>query len=146
MKYYLLISTYGANIKAFGHIANMKMTGISEFENSARQVFLLYIEIAAILFHPFLDIVHCLPAGLTVKFEMEERTPAMSQSGTVKFFNTEKGFGFITPEDGGKDVFVHISAVQASGMESLTENQQITFETEPDNRGKGPKAINIQVA
>lgn len=70
----------------------------------------------------------------------------MAQSGTVKFFNTEKGFGFITPEDGGKDVFVHISAVQASGMESLTENQQITFETEPDNRGKGPKAINIQAA
>jgi len=70
----------------------------------------------------------------------------MSQTGTVKFFNTEKGFGFITPEDGGKDVFVHISAVQASGMEGLTENQKITFETEPDNRGKGPKAINIQVA
>ena len=68
----------------------------------------------------------------------------MSQTGTVKFFNTEKGFGFITPEDGGKDVFVHISAVQASGMETLAENQKISFETEPDNRGKGPKAINIQ--
>lgn len=70
----------------------------------------------------------------------------MSQSGTVKFFNIDKGFGFITPEDGGKDVFVHISALQASGMESLAENQQITFETEPDNRGKGPNAINIQAA
>lgn len=68
----------------------------------------------------------------------------MSQSGSVKFFNSEKGFGFITPDDGGKDVFVHISAVQASGMEGLTENQKITFETEPDNRGKGPKAINIK--
>lgn len=70
----------------------------------------------------------------------------MSQTGTVKFFNTEKGFGFITPEDGGKDVFVHISAVQASGLESLSENQKISFETEPDNRGKGPKAVNIQAA
>lgn len=68
----------------------------------------------------------------------------MSQSGSVKFFNSEKGFGFITPDDGGKDVFVHISAVQASGMDGLTENQKITFETEPDNRGKGPKAINIK--
>jgi CspA family cold shock protein len=70
----------------------------------------------------------------------------MSQSGSVKFFNSEKGFGFITPDDGSKDVFVHISAVQASGLEGLTENQKITFETEPDNRGKGPKAINIQLA
>jgi len=73
-------------------------------------------------------------------------TEIMSQSGTVKFFNSEKGFGFITPDDGGKDVFVHISSVQASGMEGLAENQKITFETEPDNRGKGPKAINIQAA
>lgn len=70
----------------------------------------------------------------------------MSQSGSVKFFNSEKGFGFITPDDGSKDVFVHISSVQASGLEGLTENQKITFETEPDNRGKGPKAINIQLA
>lgn len=70
----------------------------------------------------------------------------MSQTGTVKFFNTEKGFGFITPDDGGKDIFVHISAVQASGMESLAENQKINFETEPDNRGKGPKAVNISAA
>ena len=65
-------------------------------------------------------------------------------NGTVKWFNTTKGFGFIAPENGGKDVFVHISAVQASGMEGLAENQKITFETEPDNRGKGPKAVNIQ--
>ena len=70
----------------------------------------------------------------------------MSQSGTVKFFNTEKGFGFITPDDGEKDVFVHISALQASGMESLSEDQKVTFDTEPDNRGKGPKAVNIQSA
>lgn len=63
--------------------------------------------------------------------------------GTVKFFNMDKGFGFVTPEDGGKDVFVHISAVQASGLDSLRENDKITFDTEPDQRGKGPKAVNI---
>lgn len=70
----------------------------------------------------------------------------MSQSGTVKFFNADKGFGFISPEDGSNDVFVHISALQASGMETLAEDQKVTFDTEPDNRGKGPKAINIKAA
>jgi CspA family cold shock protein len=48
--------------------------------------------------------------------------------GTVKWFNTEKGFGFIQPEDGGKDVFVHITAVQAAGLQTLKENQPISFE------------------
>ncbi|MFK7901797.1 MAG: cold-shock protein [Nitratireductor sp.] len=66
--------------------------------------------------------------------------------GTVKFFNMDKGFGFITPDDGGKDVFVHISAVQASGMDGLTENQKVNFETEEDMRGKGPKAVNLSAA
>jgi len=67
-------------------------------------------------------------------------------TGIVKFFNTTKGFGFITPDDGGKDVFVHISAVQASGMDGLTDGQRVSFETEPDKRGKGPKAVNLQMA
>ncbi|MCP1199856.1 cold-shock protein [Notoacmeibacter sp. MSK16QG-6] len=67
----------------------------------------------------------------------------MSQTGTVKFFNTEKGFGFITPEEGSTDVFVHISAVQASGLDTLSEGQKVSFETEPDRRGKGPKAVNL---
>jgi CspA family cold shock protein len=70
----------------------------------------------------------------------------MSMTGTVKFFNTDKGFGFITPEEGGKDVFVHISAVQASGMTTLSENQRVTFDTEDDRRGKGPKAVNLAAA
>lgn len=65
-------------------------------------------------------------------------------TGTVKFFNTTKGFGFIAPEDGSKDVFVHISAVQASGMETLNEGQKVTFDIEPDARG--PKAVNLQAA
>ena len=70
----------------------------------------------------------------------------MSQTGTVKFFNTDKGFGFIKPDDGGADIFVHISALQASGLTTLSENQKVSYETEPDRRGKGPKAVNLSIA
>jgi CspA family cold shock protein len=66
-------------------------------------------------------------------------------TGTVKFFNEDKGFGFITPDGGGTDIFVHISAVQASGVQSLREGQTVSYDTQPDNRGKGPKAVNIQL-
>lgn len=69
----------------------------------------------------------------------------MSQSGIVKFFNADKGYGFIKPDDGGPDIFVHITAVQASGLTGLSENQKVSYETEPDRRGKGPKAVNLQV-
>ncbi|MEL6747147.1 MAG: cold-shock protein [Pseudomonadota bacterium] len=65
--------------------------------------------------------------------------------GTVKFFDLEKGFGFITPDGGDKDVFVHISAVKQSGLEELQQGQRVSFDTEPDRRGKGPKAIELQV-
>ncbi|MBW9115715.1 cold-shock protein [Rhizobium cauense] len=65
--------------------------------------------------------------------------------GTVKFFNADKGFGFISPDGGGNDVFVHISALQASGIQSLRDGQKVSFDTEPDKRGKGPKAINLEV-
>lgn len=68
----------------------------------------------------------------------------MRQTGTVKFYNTQKGYGFITPDDGGKDVFVHVTAVEQSGIGSLNEGTRISFETEPDKRGKGPKAVNLQ--
>ncbi len=70
----------------------------------------------------------------------------MRQTGTVKFFNQTKGFGFITPDQGGNDVFVHITAVERSGLGTLDEGRRISFETEPDKRGKGPKAINLQAA
>jgi CspA family cold shock protein len=64
--------------------------------------------------------------------------------GTVKFFNTQKGYGFITPEDGSKDVFVHISAVERAGMRTLNEGQRVSFEIITE-RGK-QAAGNIQPA
>jgi CspA family cold shock protein len=63
--------------------------------------------------------------------------------GTVKFFNTTKGFGFIAPDDGSKDVFVHISAVQGSGMDTLSENQKVSFDTERGNDGR-VSAVNLK--
>lgn len=60
----------------------------------------------------------------------------MSTTGTVKFFNTTKGFGFIQPDDGSKDVFVHISAVERSGMQTLSENQKVEFDTERGRDGR----------
>jgi CspA family cold shock protein len=62
--------------------------------------------------------------------------------GTVKFFNSAKGYGFIAPEGGGKDVFVHATAVEAAGMRSLTEGQRVSFDVQPDARGV--KATNIK--
>ena len=70
----------------------------------------------------------------------------MAQTGTVKFFNADKGFGFITPDSGGGDIFVHASALERSGLRSLNDGDKVSFDTEPDNRGKGPKAVNIQMA
>ena len=64
--------------------------------------------------------------------------------GVTKFFNETKGFGFITPEDGSKDVFVHISAVERSDLGRLSEGQKVSFEIQSDPRG--PKAINLQSA
>ncbi|HEX8654248.1 MAG: cold shock protein [Sphingomonadales bacterium] len=66
-------------------------------------------------------------------------------TGTVKFFNTQKGFGFIAPEGGGNDAFVHISAVERAGMNSLVQDQRVSYELETDNRGK-TSAVNLQNA
>jgi len=76
--------------------------------------------------------------------EKEWEGTAMRQTGTVKFFNASKGFGFITPDDGGKDVFVHVTAVERSGISNMNDGMRITFDTEPDKRGKGPKAVDLQ--
>ena len=64
-------------------------------------------------------------------------------TGTVKFFNTTKGFGFIRPDDGSKDVFVHISAVEKSGLGSLSENQKVSFEVEKGRDGRS-SAVNLK--
>lgn len=64
-------------------------------------------------------------------------------TGIVKFFNTTRGFGFITRDDGDKDVFVHITSVKESGLETLEPGQKVTFDVEPDR--KGNKAVNIAV-
>ena len=66
-------------------------------------------------------------------------------TGTVKWFNAQKGYGFIQPEDGSKDVFVHISAVERSGIGNLHEGQRLNFEVERGNQGK-TSAVNLQQA
>ncbi|RYD48998.1 MAG: cold-shock protein [Sphingomonadales bacterium] len=63
--------------------------------------------------------------------------------GKVKFFNADKGYGFIAPEDGGNDSFVHISAVERAGMSTLQNDQRLSYEVETDNRGKA-SAVNLQ--
>jgi len=65
-------------------------------------------------------------------------------TGTVKFFNPTGGFGFITPDDGSKDVYVHISAVERSDLGDLTDGQKVSYEVQQDTRG--PKAVNLQSA
>jgi CspA family cold shock protein len=65
-------------------------------------------------------------------------------TGTVKWFNATKGFGFIAPDGGGKDVFVHVTAVQRAGLQSLSEGQRVTFDVVDDRKGK--KAENLVVA
>ncbi|WP_300575219.1 cold-shock protein [Phenylobacterium sp.] len=66
-------------------------------------------------------------------------------TGTVKWFNGQKGFGFITPDEGGPDVFVHISAVERAGLRTLNEGDKITFELERDRRSGKMAASNLQV-
>lgn len=66
-------------------------------------------------------------------------------SGTVKWFNAQKGYGFIQPDDGSKDVFVHISAVERAGLSSLNDGQKVTFDVERGQQGK-TFAVNLQVS
>jgi cold shock protein len=67
-------------------------------------------------------------------------------TGTVKFFNTTKGFGFIQPADGGKDVFVHASAIERSELTHLVEGQQVSFEVQRDQRSGKDAAVNLKSA
>ena len=67
-------------------------------------------------------------------------------NGVVKFFNTSKGFGFVQPEDGSKDVFLHVSALERAGIHGLNEGDKITFVLEDDRKGRGKQAGQIQKA
>ena len=68
------------------------------------------------------------------------------QKGTVKFYNEQKGYGFIQPDDGGKDVFVHATALERAGMRSLSEGQKVSFDTQQDRRTGKTAVNNIQAA
>ena len=67
-------------------------------------------------------------------------------TGTVKFFNTSKGYGFVSPEDGSKDVFVHVTALESAGIHGLNEGDKITFVLEDDSRGRGKQSAQIELA
>lgn len=69
----------------------------------------------------------------------------MRKTGMVKFFNHAKGYGFVSPEGGGKDVFVHITAVQKAGIPELAEGTKISFDIQDDSRGRGPQAVELQL-
>lgn len=69
----------------------------------------------------------------------------MRRFGSVKFFNRDKGFGFIAPEDGGRDVFVHISAVQRAGLPYLEDGMRLSFDVIDDQRGRGQQATSLQI-
>ena len=69
----------------------------------------------------------------------------MRITGTVKFFNTSKGFGFIQPETGGKDVFVHVTALEAAGLHAINEGDKVSFALEDDRRGRGQNAVQIEM-
>jgi CspA family cold shock protein len=81
------------------------------------------------------------PSAHVARAEPDDQGNSMT-IGTVKFFNTSKGFGFIAPEGGGKDVFVHVSALEAAGLRSLSEGQRVSFDIQPDARGA--KATNLK--
>lgn len=70
----------------------------------------------------------------------------MRQTGIIKFFNTQRGFGFITPDEGGKDIFVHVTALEQSGLTALDEGTRVSFDVQPDKRGRGPQAVNVSLS
>ncbi len=67
-------------------------------------------------------------------------------TGTVKFFNTSKGYGFVTPEDGSKDVFIHVTALESAGIHGLNEGDKITFVLEDDRQGRGKQVAQVELA
>jgi len=81
--------------------------------------------------------------GLFLRFNLPEAEMAV---GTVKWFNSTKGYGFIQPDDGGKDVFVHVSAVERSDLNSLDEGQRVEYELERDRKSGKESAVNLKSA
>ena len=71
--------------------------------------------------------------------------PHMRRAGQVKFFNKDKGFGFISPDDGGRDIFVHVSTVQRAGIPWLEDGMRLSFDIQDDSRGRGPQAVSLQL-
>jgi CspA family cold shock protein len=84
--------------------------------------------------------------GYRLSHALQKAFYHMRISGTVKFFNSAKGFGFITPDEGGKDVFVHATAVEAAGMRALNEGDRVSFELEDDRKGRGKQAGKLKEA
>jgi cold shock protein len=76
---------------------------------------------------------------------MEPPAKHQRHTGKIKFFDKDRGFGFVAPDDGGRDVFVHISAVQRAGVPYLEDGMLISYSTEDDARGRGPQAMNLQL-
>jgi CspA family cold shock protein len=94
--------------------------------------------------------IHPLPQNLPCRIFLPDGEQGgsllfMRRNGTVKFFNQAKGYGFVTPEGGGKDIFVHITAVQKSGIPELNEGTKISFDVQDDAQGRGPQAIELQL-
>lgn len=78
-----------------------------------------------------------------VQVQILEEVPQV-KNGTVKWFNAEKGYGFISDDEGGEDVFVHFSAIQTEGFKTLSEGQRVTYDTEPDPRNSAKtRAVNV---
>jgi cold shock protein len=77
---------------------------------------------------------------------LHNRGKTFAATGTVKWFNEQKGYGFIQPDNGGRDVFVHISAVERSGLRGLAEGQKITYEVEADRRSGKESTVSLKTA
>jgi cold shock protein len=86
--------------------------------------------------------MQCLPFAMSTGQRMAEKEGCDMATGTVKWFNDEKGFGFITPDEGDRDLFVHYSGIEGNGFRSLEENAKVSYDEEAGD--KGPKAVNVR--
>jgi cold shock protein len=93
-----------------------------------------------------LDTRRILRLRFSLAWAGSNRGKKLVSTGTVKWFNETKGYGFIQPDNGGKDVFVHISAVERSGLRGLAEGQKISYEVEADRRSGKESAVNLKTA